>query len=414
MGRLIFTNTNLVDGVNPAQANATVVVEGERIAAVIAKGPGPTAREQDTVVDLAGKTLMPGMVSCHVHASYEDVVGGFSIDLQNPGPYQTLIAARSMRELLLSGFTGAIGAGTGHNIDVSLKQAINAGLIQGPRLVACGKELVTTGDSVDSHPWFWNLEGEVHFDLCDGPDAFRKAARARVKEGVDIIKLYISGGHGVRLPTEIVSITGDEIRAATGAAHERGRRVRAHVVSKRGILLAAESGVDLVDHGDEMDAECIEALIGAGAFVVPSIYFNHLLLQGAQERGEQDEPQWRRLQEEFDRYCSILPEAHAAGVKLLAGDDYGATFLPHGQYAKELEVYVKYAGISPLEAIAWATRNGAEAMGMGEDLGTIETGKLADIVVVDGDPTVDIALLQDRERLTAILKGGEFVKNELG
>ena len=119
------------------------------------------------------------------------------------------------------------------------------------------------------------------------------------------------------------------------------------------------------------------------------------------------------MKEDFERMCSILPEASQAGAKLVVGDDYGTVNLPHGDYGKELELYVKHAGLSPLEVLTWATRNGAELMGMGDALGTIEAGKLADILVVDGDPSADITVLQDLDKLLAIMKGGEFFKDSL-
>ena len=219
--------------------------------------------------------------------------------------------------------------------------------------------------------------------------------------------------------------------SAATAAHLRGKKIRAHVASKRGILECAKAGFDIIDHADRMDAECIDAILEAGSFVVPSMMFP-LRYLGVMEQIDLEEirplmpgmpriesiPDLKRrvrgIREDFEYTRSILPEAHAAGVKMLMGDDYGTRLLQQGEYAAELEFYVEDLGFDPIDVIRWGTRNGAEAMDAGDDLGTVAVGKLADLLVVDGDPVADIACLQDRDNLLAILKGGLFVKDELG
>ena len=158
-----------------------------------------------------------------------------------------------------------------------------------------------------------------------------------------------------------------------------------------------------------MDRECIDRLVAAGTFVAPSLYFPHSLLsRSAPALGFT-----ASMRSDFEHMCRILPEANAAGVKLVIGDDYGAMGLPHGSYAGELALYVREAGIAPLDVLRWATRHGAELMGLGDQLGTIAAGKLADLLVVDGDPVADISILQDTDKLLAIMKGGALIKDEL-
>lgn len=411
MGRVILQNANLIDGERAARPDSTVVVEGERVTQV---GNPDSIESSDRVIDLGGRSLMPGMVLCHFHAAY-DTVGASSspVGMDRSGTYLALRAAANVKLLLMSGFTSVVGGSTAYDIDASLKAAIDDGIIMGPRFIASSRDLVTTGDSQDMAPWFWQMGGEGAVRICDGADEFRRAVREEIKRGADIVKLYPSGGHGVPLAKDQMSITREELKAAVDAAHDRRKKVRGHIVSKRAIMESVGAGVDVIDHADMMDAECIEAFLKAGSFVVPSLFYPLSIIEDAEINGQANRHGIGNMKEDFERVCSILPEAHAAGVKFTLGDDYGTRTLPHGEYPKELELYVRHAGLSPLEIIGWATKNGAELMGMGADLGTIQVGKLADLLIVDGDPTVDITVLQHADKLHAIMKGGIFVKDEL-
>src|ERR1700686_2720308 len=187
MGRIFFRRANLIDGRNAPKKNATVVVENDRITAVVTDGDVPKPAAHDVVYDLAGRSLMPGMVQCHYHVAYDNIGDLLDIDMKHPPTMLTLIAAKNAESLLRSGFTGAVGAGTLHNIDVTLKGAIDDGIIGGPRLLPCGREFITTGDSVDVHPSWWKLQMEGGVQICDGPDEFRKAVRNEIKGGAEIV-----------------------------------------------------------------------------------------------------------------------------------------------------------------------------------------------------------------------------------
>lgn len=413
MGRIFFRRANLIDGIHQPKKNTTVVVENDRIAAVGTNGDTPKPSTQDAVYDLNGRTLMPGMVQCHYHVAYDNIGSLIDLDLKHPPTYLTLIAARNAELLLRSGFTGAVGAGALHNIDVTLKRAINNGLIQGPRMLPCGRDIVTTGDSVDFHPSWWKLGMEGLGLICDGPDEFRKAVRDEIKQGVEIIKLYPTGGHGLSWPADVMTMTQAELDAAADAAHERGKKIRGHIISKRGILAGLRAGLDVIDHCDMMDEECIDKIVEQGAFVVPSLYFPYMMVEQKRRTGKAAFPGVDEMEHGLEQSYRILPKAQAAGVKFVVGDDFGTSAMPHGDYAKELEAYVKGAGIPALDVLNWATRNGAELLGMKDDLGTIEAGKLADLLVVDGDPTADITIMQDRANLNVIMKGGQFVECSL-
>lgn len=413
MPRTFFRRANLIDGANPPKKNATVVVDGDRITAVGTNGSVPKPTAHDIVYDLAGRSLMPGMVQCHYHVAYDNIGSLLDLDMKHPPTMLTLIAAKNAELLLRCGFTGAVGAGTLHNIDVTLKRAINQGLIPGPRFVACGRDVVTTGDSVDFHPSWWKLQMEGLGYICDGPDEFRKAVRDEIKQGVDIIKLYPTGGHGLAWPADVMTMTIDEMKAASDAAHERGKKIRGHIISKRGILAGLEAKLDVIDHCDQMDDECIEKLAATGTFVVPSLYFPYMMVEQKRRTGKAAFPGVEEMERGLEHSYRVLPKAQAAGVKLVIGDDFGTSAMPHGDYAKELEAYVKGAGIPALDVLTWATRNGAELLGMQDDLGTIEPGKLADLLVVNGDPVNDIAVLANRANLDVVMKGGKLVECQL-
>jgi imidazolonepropionase-like amidohydrolase len=413
MTRTFFHRANLIDGINPPKKNSVVVVDDERITHVGTEADAPAPSANDLIFDVDGRSLMPGMVQCHYHVAYDNVGNLIDLDLKHPATMLTLIAAKNAELLLRCGFTGAVGAGSLHNIDVTLKQAINRGLIQGPRFVACGRDIVTTGDSVDFHPSWWKLQMEGLGRICDGPDEFRKAVRDEIKQGVDMIKLYPTGGHGLSWPADIMTMTLDEMKAAADTAHERGKKIRGHIVSKRGILAGLDAHLDVIDHADMMDDECIERLVEKGAFVVPSLYFPYMVVEEKRRTGRSSWGGADEMERGLENSRRILPRGNAAGVKFVIGDDFGTSAMPHGDYAKELEAYVNGAGLPALEVIKWATRNGAELLGMKDDLGTIERGKLADLLVVNGDPSADIRVLQDRSNLHAIMKGGKFVECRL-
>ena len=433
-GRIVFRNTNLIDGASPARPGSSVAIRGERIEAV---GPDASIQAEpgDREIALDGLSLMPGMVQAHFHShfgAFGEGVTAPSLGLEAAPAYLSMLAAKNAETALLCGFTGAVGASNAHVIDVSLKEAILAGFVRGPRYLAGSREIVTTGeysDYANNRNFFMHL-GETGLTYkADGPDEWRFAARTEAGRGCDVIKISAGPGHGSSPAADVVYPTKEELRALVDAAHILGKRVRAHAPSRASILECARAGVDIIDHADRIDAECIEAILDADCFVVPSMLWSERFLDLAESwdhdaqtlainEGFPETPAVVRariagVRADFEYTCEAMVEAANAGVKMVVGDDYGTPILPHGDYISELSLYVKRLGIAPLEVIRWATQNGAELMGLGDDAGTIEPGRLADLVVVDGDPLVDISCLGDQANLRAVLLGGEWVKNLL-
>lgn len=406
MGRLILNNANLLDGDRPAR-RANVVIEGERIDAVTA---APVeARPGDRAVDLGGRTVMPGMVQAHFHAAYWNTGGGGPLGLEVHPSQAALRAAANFRTALDCGFTATIGAGCPHAIDAAMKRAIAEGAATGPRIMAGSRDVSSTGHSGDtSYPAWMKIGAAGGVHCADGPDAVRRAIREEAKDGADIVKLFVTNGHGTGGTGADWEMSRDEVEMAVRTAHERGIKTRAHVSNRDAVLFCIETGVHIIDHGDGFDERCIERIVAKGAFLAPSLWFPKRMMAIAPGI-----PYTDAMKPDFDAMAAILPLANKAGVKLLTGDDYGARGVDHGTYAEELVLYVNEIGIPALDVIRWATKHGAQAMGMGEQCGTIEPGKLADLLVVEGDPAADITLLRDRANLRAILLGGVAIKDEL-
>ena len=426
--RIIFSGGKLLDGLQAAREGLSVVVEGKRIAA-IEEGPAKSGPD-DRLVDLGGHTLMPGMVQGHFHACFGPCGVGLPgpvLGLEAPLPYMGMLAAKNVPTALHCGFTSLIGSSNPGALDCSIKDAIINGVMEGGRFLACTSEFVTSGAAEDgtNRSWFMELGNMGLIRRLDGPHEFRQAAREEIGRGCDVVKLSISSGHGTSAAREYCSVTDDELRAVVEVAHDRGKLVRVHCPSKVGILACARNGVDIIDHADRIDAECVDAILEADATVLPSMLWNARFLQIAENWDHDAQPfpigggfpevrddtlkRLHAVREDYDHTCEAMVAAHEAGVRMLTGDDFGFPMMPHGDYISEFEIYVKELGIPALDVIRWATRNGGGLVRPEGDLGTIEVGQLADLLVVDGDPSEDISCL--RTPPLAILKDGEFIAN---
>jgi len=421
--RTIFTNANLLDGENPARAGVTVVVSGKRIQSVGTDpvAPGP----QDTVTDLGGKTLMPGMVQAHFHTGFGPAPALTQppiLGLDAPLPFMGMIAAKNAATALSAGVTSIIGSSNPGHLDVCLKEAMVLGVVEGPRMLACTHEMMAPGDMADgtNRSWFMGISESGLTRRVNGVDEIRGAIREELGRGCDIAKMSVSPGHGSAPTRDLSYFTQDEIDAACETAHNLGKKVRAHCASRIGILMCAKAGVDIIDHADRIDQEGIDAVLAADSSITPSLLWSERFIafagswdhsaatfpigEGFPEPLDATLERLAGVERDFEYTCKMLPELERQGVRLLVGDDFGFPMMPHGDYVSEYEIYTKRLGIPALSVIRWATKNGAEAMGMGDELGTIREGRLADLLVVDGDPASDISVLRTGIRL--VMKDG--------
>jgi imidazolonepropionase-like amidohydrolase len=418
---MLFLNAKLIDGHGgkPVKDGA-VRVEGNSITAVgrtadFGKDPNGNHR----VVDLKGKTLMPGLVEGHFHCSFWGVRELPDLDLKLPAERTTIYSMLNLELALRCGYTAVASAGALHRIDVTLRDMVNEGIIQGPRMAASGRDICATSGMLDWNPSFWKLGMDGLAIFADGVDEVRRAVRQNIREGCDVVKLYVTGEGLLRpnQPPEETMYSFEEIAVAVDEAHKRNRQIAAHVRGNDGVKLCVRAGVDVIEHATYADDEAVEMIAEKRdeMFVVPGLGYHWGILEKGVECGIPPEVMEATLyQEEWELGCVAMDKMRKAGIRVVPGGDYGFVWCPHGEYAKDIELFVTEMGFSPMEAIVASTKHGAELVRMESETGTIEEGKLADILVVDGDPLEDIAILQDRARLAMVMKDGKVMVNTLG
>jgi imidazolonepropionase-like amidohydrolase len=407
-GTILITNGTLVDGTGRAPVKDAVVLatNGKITYAGPATG-APTLPLRITRIDARGGTILPGLVEAHFHPTYFNVAALEDLDIKYPVEYVTLLAAANAKLALECGYTAARSGGSLFNIDVWLKKAIENDLCPGPRLAASGREICGVGGLMDWNPDYRKIGMEGLVLLVNGPDEARAAVRKLVKDGVEWVKTYPTGDAAAPDTNDhhTLCMTFEEMHAVVATAHNHNLKVTGHCRANEGIKNALRAGYDAIEHGTFMDKEALDLLLVRDIPCVPALYFELVSV----ERGTE----FKLPQKVIDGHKETL-EAGAesarmilkAGGRLGMGGDYGFAWNPHGDYAKELSFFVNYVGFSPLETITCATKTGAEILGRGHEIGTVEVGKLADILVVDGDVLSDIRVLEDRSRFIAVMQGG--------
>jgi imidazolonepropionase-like amidohydrolase len=399
----LFTNARLFTATDESVIDSGAVwVANEEIRYAGPADGLPETPDDTETVDLKGSFIMPGMTETHAHLSFADA-SPFAIGA-TPVEQATITAVRNARLMLTSGFTSAISFGSTYKIDVALRDAINAGQLPGPRLLAAGRDLGATASNIDS--------GGGLSQIADGPWQLRKAVREQRKARVDVVKIFIDGEaiNPINPPGEL-SFCDEEVAAVVDEAHRRKMRVACHARSAAAVKQAVRAGVDYIGHANYLDEEAVELLAEKKdqLFVGPAIawevqYVNHCESLGV----SRDTVRAQGYEAEIDATITTVAKLRKAGVRLVVGGDYGISIAPHGTYAKDLEYFVDLFGMSPAEALICATRHGGLAMDRSGRLGTLEPGTAADLVIVDGDPMQDIRVLQDHARLT-VMKAGQVV-----
>lgn len=407
----------------PAQEHSAVLVEAGRIAMV---GPirelQQAARTRGKVeeIDGTGKTVIPGLIDSHAHLNFFRPKNTLEIDGVWPAQYMGIVAMSNAQKVLSAGFTSIVGGGSQFTLDVWVKRAIRAGLFRGPRIIAASRGLSVTGGDGDWFPSWLGMSMETMVALADGPTDVTRLARKLLKEGADALKIFPSGENSrveefhpqmYDCPADRDCMTADEIEAAVREAHRWNKMVIAHARGDAAVRTCIRTGVEIILHATLISDETVEMMAKKPPLgVVPSLMPNKLFVE-AHKAGKVNARYFEETgyAEEFELACANMKKLRKAGVRVLPGGEYGLFQMPfHGENAKDLELFVTDLGFSPQEAICAATRDASYVMKMQKELGTLEVGKLADLVVVDGNPMSDIRLLQDLSKIAIVMKDGNI------
>jgi imidazolonepropionase-like amidohydrolase len=413
MANTLFTNVRILDGSGGNPVPGSVLVQGNRIKAV-GRGNASIPTAGATAIDGAGATLMPGMCEAHTHFSWNDAATLAGIQTM-PLEEHVLWCAKVAKKYLEAGFTSCVGAACAKpRLDVVIRNAIDAGQIAGPRYLAASQEITVPGalgDETLPHLPFPEFSFGVN---VNGAEDMRKAVRMFLKYGVDSIKLNLSGDNFTpQSPADTAWMTDAEVAAAMEEVRMRGKRGTAHARSAASIKQALRHGIDVIYHASYTDDETLDMLEAARdrVFVAPGIAILYAMLHEAEPWGITHEKAVQMgYQHEWDHAVESLKAMHKRGVRILFGGDYGFAFTPHCQNARDLEFFVKYLGFTPGEAIRCATQYGGQIMMKPDELGLIKEGYLADLLLVDGDPMANLAILREPKRMLAVMKDGVFAK----
>ena len=403
---VVVTSRHMVDVQTGRIVNDPVIVITDgRITAVASKGARPAIPEGAKSIDLGEMTILPGLIDMHVHLASSPLYSAYHA-LQFTDSFWTAVGVPNAKDMLEAGFTTVrdLGSDAGGYPDVGLKQAVDEGLIPGPRIVPSGYLLGSTGGHCDKNllPPSFHAIGE---GIADSPDQFRQKVRGERKYGAEVIKVCATGGVNSR-NTEPgqQQMTDEELQAVAKEAHMWGLRVAAHAHGAAGIKAAIRAGIDTIEHASMIDDEGIKLAKEHGTWLSMDIYNTEYIQEVGEKNGRLPE-NLRKDREMAAVQRPNLGKAYRAGVKMVFGSDAGV--MPHGTAARQFATMVQF-GMPPIAAIQSATRNAAEALGRERDVGTIQAGRYGDLIAVRGNPIEDIRLLED---VPFVMKGGEVVKD---
>jgi imidazolonepropionase-like amidohydrolase len=408
--RLLIVNGTLIDGTGAVgRADTAVLTEGDRIVAVGPEAEAAAGQLTDVDrIDATGLTVMPGLIDAHTHLSFGEPTGNDELFFHRTEGYSSMLSTYHARKVLRAGVTGVLDADCLWNIGVELRDAIDAGVVEGPRMRAGGQALMTSLGGTAGR--LIRDEGVTGYaTVVPNRDAIVREIRRQIKHGVDWIKVHVTGLIPTMKGPEVKVWSFDELKAVCDTAHELNTKVVGHCRNSESTREAALAGMDLIYHASYMDEAALAAVVESGAALCPTFTLLGNLADYGHKVGSAPELV-DLFRAEIATTGRMIAEAHRAGVPVLTGSETGFAVTPCGEWhARELDLLVQYSGFSPMEAIVAATRNGALAMRMEGQIGTVEPGRAADLLVIDGDPARDVTILQDKTRIREVVSRGRLV-----
>jgi imidazolonepropionase-like amidohydrolase len=408
----IIRNGSLIDGSGRAAVdNDAVVIQGDRIRSVGSVPPDVNVEDLENVatIDASGKWIMPGLIDGHCHLSFgQPAMPGITMARGTvSSEFSTLRAARNAQTILRSGVTSVCVPGGTWFIDVAVREAINSGMIEGPRVYCAGRFIVTYGSIADNEPSWVGTPEHVNGKLCNNVVDMVTEVRRQCKHGVNFIKMADSTWG------DIQTISKEELKAVADEAHRRNARITIHSRGADSTRAAAQAGFDWILHADLATESDLDAVAEAGVRIMPTLTFLEHASEYGRDFGRSDR-EVDQMKYNLEGGATVLQRARELGLKVLCGTDSGnSPVMPYGElHANEPGIMVKYGGYTPLEAISACTRDNAFVVGLEDDLGVIEAGKLADMLILDKDPVADISVLKGGRHIQSVIKAGKVVDRD--
>ena len=406
--KTLIKNGSVIDGLGNAPIQKSVLIDGGTIAAVGADADDKAPNDVD-IVDASNMTVMPGLIDAHCHITLDEPHSNDEMFFHRREGLGALVAAYNVRKLLLAGVTSFFDADSIFDLGVDLRDAIEANIVEGPRMATGGNALLTSvgGTAGTLIP----EEGRRGYaKVVRTKDEIVTEVRRQIKNGVDWIKVHVTGLiPRQRAQGEIQVWSFDELRTVCDTAHDLGIPVVGHCRNAKSTRDSARAGMDMILHATFMDEEALEAVVERKVPLVPTLTFQANLADFGAEVGADPDLQ-EIFRKEIEGSSKMLRRAYDAGVPMLCGTESGFSLTPYGDWHyREMEVFVKYMGLSPLEAIQCSTSANAVSLGLKGKLGAIAEGQLADVLIVDGDPSKDVTLLGDKEKLRLVFSRGKPV-----